>query len=142
MALEGNLITRGKIKKQVHEQENKNRERSQERRKPREENPRSNTSKEPSDSRMDEINKALRNITSQMARIKSDPNVPAQFPPRNSSVYRRPNNPQFLQQDRRNEDQTIQTLVRKDINNLKDEDDYLEELPPIEEEEEEEKDYW
>ncbi len=36
VALEGNLITGGKIKKQVHEQENKNREQSQERRKPRE----------------------------------------------------------------------------------------------------------
>ncbi len=90
---------------------------------------------------MDEINKTLRNITNQMARMKSDPNMPTQPPPRNSSGYRRPNNPQFLQRDRCNEDQTVQTPVRKDINNLEDEEEYLEELPPREDEDVEEQEY-
>ena len=90
---------------------------------------------------MEEINKTLKNITNQMARMKSDPNVPALPPPRTTSGYRRPNNPQFLQRDRRNEDQTIQTPVRKDMNNVLEEEEDLDEIPPIEEEDEEQLEY-
>jgi len=89
---------------------------------------------------MEEMSRALKSITHQMSRLKSDPNVPALPPPRNSMGYRRPNNPQILQRDRRNDDQNMQTPVRKDINNLEQEDEYIEELIPVVEEEPEDED--
>ncbi len=103
-------------------------------REPREENQK--PIHDPNDARMEDMRKALKNLTRQMAKLKTDPNVPAQPPPRNAMGYIRPNNPQILQRDRRNDDQNIQTPVRKDINNLKQEEEYEEELIPIEEEEE------
>lgn len=70
-----------------------------------------------------------------MSRLKSDPNVPAIPPPGNNLGYRRPNNPQVFQRDRRNKDQNIQTPVQKDINNLEQEDEYMEGFVLIIEEE-------
>ncbi len=87
---------------------------------------------------MEEMRKTLRNITQQMSRLKSDPNVPALPPPRKSMGYRRPKNPQIHQWDRRNDDQAIQIHVHKDIKNLEEEEEYVEELNPVEPEEEDE----
>lgn len=135
VGLEGNLITGGKIKKQVYESDNRNRDWNQERRKPREEAQKTIAQRDPNDNRMEEMSRAIKTITHQMSKLKSEPNVPAIPPPRNNLGYRRPNNPWILQRDRRNIDQNIQTPVRKDINNLEQEDEYMEEFIPIVEEE-------
>ncbi len=120
----------------MYEPKNRNRDQSQERRKPREETQKPNTVVDPNETFMKDMSKALRNITQQMSRLKLDMNVPTLPPPRNSMGYRRPNNPQILQWERRNDGQTIQSHVWKDINNLKEEEEYLEELPHIEQEDE------
>ena len=123
----------------MYESDNRNRDRNQERRKPREEAQKTIAQRDPNENRMEEMSRALKNITQQMSRLKYDPNVPTIPPPRNNMGYRRPNNPQILQWDRRNDDQNIQTPVRKDINNLEQEDEYMEEYIPVVEEEPEDK---
>ena len=100
---------------------------------------------------MEEMNKTLKNLTQQMSKLKNDPNVPAQPPPRNPMGYRRPYNPQFPQRERRNDDfprewrnddfqrerwnddHTIQTPIRKDINNLQQDQEYEEDFSPLDE---------
>ena len=131
VALEGNLLAGGKIKQLMQEPDNRNRNRNQEQRKPREETQKTVVQRDPNEGRMEEMSRALKSITQKMSRLKSDPNVPAMPPPRNAMGYRRPNNPQFLQRDRRNDDQNIQTPVRKDINNLEQEEEYIEEFIPV-----------
>ena len=107
VGLEGNLIAGGKIKKQVYESDNRNHDWDQERRKPREETQTTMPQQDPNESRMEEMSKALKSINQQMSNLKSDPKMPTIAPPRNNLGYRRPKNPQFLQQDRRNDDQNI-----------------------------------
>ena len=55
VALEGNLITGGNIKKQVYEPDNRNCDQNQERRKPREEAQRPLSIKDPNDARMEDM---------------------------------------------------------------------------------------
>ena len=125
VALEGNLLAGGKIKQLIYEPDNRNHNWNQEHRKPREEAQKTVAQWDPNEGRMEEMSRALKSITQQMSRLKSDPNVPALPPPRNTMGYRRPNNTQILQRDRRNDDQNMQTPVRKDINNLEQEDEYI-----------------
>ncbi len=75
-----------------------------------------------SDPTIDELSKNLRNITNHIDRLKSDSNVPAQPPPRNYAGYKIPYNPQSFQRDSRTKEQNITTPLRKDINNVVDEE--------------------
>lgn len=126
VALEGNLITDGKIKwirSQVSKDKKKDKK-NKENKKVKEELEALVLAKESAKAKIEEMDRLIRSLSNKITRLEVEAQTPACFPPlapRNPNTFRRPFNPHILPRERRTKEQPLQPPIRWNLKNMMEE---------------------